>query len=207
METQVTESPKKKIPVRPLQWLGSPGPFWKAICPFGLSWALAFPCSQSGKTHKVSKMKIEQNTHWQCHTQGWSIHWCALILVWLLPILVRHCSGKCETVSSEGDQSHIAEGNCQHPHLGSAQSWGALHPLGKILGPFIRSGPGKPEVNNVVDVSRTLTLLRAAQVPKAAWQWGFSAEQFIAGGLGWPFLLPWNRYSQRKVRLQKQFSV
>lgn len=91
---------KKKSPAQPLQWLGSPGPFWKAICPFGLSWAFASPCSQSGKVSKMKTWAEHMSTHCQHSAK---LRWDPLVSSDIGRAApnphVKHYSRKCGTVS------------------------------------------------------------------------------------------------------------
>lgn len=148
MKTQVTEL--HKSPAQPLQCLGSLGTFWKALCPFWLSWALASPCSHSGKTEKVFLYLTVQNED-LCRTHEHALtilssagdsHWCAKVAlelvccsqslynIWAAKSIALRSVRLFPMPSSVWGRS---KPRCQrkyyhHPHCGSVWSWGTLHP-------------------------------------------------------------------------------
>lgn len=91
MKTQVTES--HKSPAQPLQCLGNAGTFWKAVCPFWLSWALTSPCSHSDRQTRCSCTWPSQMMTCAEHMSKMlslasDSQWCAkvaVVLVWLFP--------------------------------------------------------------------------------------------------------------------------
>lgn len=147
MKTQVTES--HKSPAQPLQCLGSLGTFWKAVCPFWLSWVLASLCSHSGKGDKVFLHLTVQNED-LCRTHEHTLtipssasdsHWCAKVGIGtaapnlyitfeqLKALLWDMWDYSLCPLQAEDVQSHNVKGNATSIHTaGSVRSWDTLHP-------------------------------------------------------------------------------